>query len=150
MAKPKRTPADPNDHPLVALCKSKGNNASDIRDAAHEIFHAREAGSKSWDREAVHRALTRKMAGPAFLWIHELKARAIEQLVCKHFGFDCGTLEHWVGISIFEALKRGLPYAEMDISLPHTQSFLTNRHVLSEAAAIIALVEPPKVTTTNV
>jgi hypothetical protein len=141
MAKTKRIPTNPKDHPLVALCKQHGNDAQNIRDAAHEIFHARAAGTENWDREVVHRKLKRVFPRPAFLWLHELKARAIEQLVSKHFGYDCGALEGWVHTSIMEAIKYGLPFADMEISLPHATSYLTDRGVLREAQAIIALVE---------
>lgn len=144
MAKIKRIEADQNDHPLIALCKEHGNDAANIRDAAHEIFHARYAGTKNWDREVVHRALSRKFnqMGPAFFWLHELRARAVEQIVSKHFGYDCGALAGWIHTSILEAIKNGLPSADFDISVKYAKDFLSDRGIVREAQQIIALVEP--------
>jgi hypothetical protein len=144
MAKTKRIPADPNDHPLIALCKEHGNDADNIRDAAHEIFHARYAGTKSWDREVVHQALSRKFRqrGPAFFWLHELRARAVEQIVSKHFGYDCGPLAGWVHTSILEAIKRGMPRGDFDISIKYATDYLNDRGIVREAQRIIALVAP--------
>lgn len=137
-------PAGPNDHPLVALCKKHGNDASDIRDAAHEIFHAQTADTQNWDREVVHKKLVRalKPMGRAGLWLHELQARAVEQIVSKHFGYDCGTLESWVHVSMMEAMKFGLPYAEFDQSMEFAQRYLAQPRIQRFAQEIIDLVEP--------
>lgn len=128
-------------HALVRLCRRRGNDASDLRDAAHEIFHARTVVGKDWDREVVHAKLVRAFKVGADLWVHEMQARAVEQLVCRHYGHGCRELEHWVNMSIMEAIKFRLPYGEYDASLACARIAMTSSRVLSEVAAIIRLAD---------
>ncbi len=131
------------DHPLVALCKAHGNNASDVRDAAHEIYHAQAIAEQDWtdwDREVVHAHLVGQFAR-AELWLHELKARAVEQLVCKHFDYDCGPLSKWVHISAMEAIKFGMPYADHSVSMSIAEDLMEDDAVIADAQHIINLAE---------
>lgn len=78
---------------LVTAIRSRGSNADDIRDAAHEATHAMQSRLRGpWGRERLHSALERKArreAGPRMfvteMLRYELQARAVEMLVCAHY-----------------------------------------------------------------
>ncbi|HEY5553047.1 MAG TPA: hypothetical protein VIK52_14235 [Opitutaceae bacterium] len=124
---------------LIALCERRGNGKPrDLRDAAHEAFHALTVNARNWDREKIHRALVRKF-DRAHLWIHEMHARAVEQLVCRHFGVECGTLESWVHVSVMEAIKTGAPFADSGDSLNIARYFMGTDVARGWADLVIAL-----------
>lgn len=110
-------------HEVIALCAKHGNKARDVRDAAHEAFHALYVNARDWDREKVHAKL-KKRFDKAGLWIHEMQARAVEQLVCRHYGIDAGELDGWVFVSIREAVSHRLPFGEFDVSLQLARQFM--------------------------
>ena len=91
---------------IIAAIRRNGNDATDLRDAAHEACHAIEVGLKGpWDRETIHRALSRK-SGPGALVIFEIRARAVEQMVCADLEVDSGgDIEHWAFVACMEAAK---------------------------------------------
>ena len=100
---------------FLEVVRARGNDARDVRDAAHEACHALQAGLEhepSWDREVVHRALVRATGGRSLLVRAEILARAVEQLACRELGVDAGDVKHWAFLSGMEAIKFGLPFVE--------------------------------------
>jgi hypothetical protein len=134
------TQSTPSEHPLLRVCRERGNHAWNLRDAAHEAFHALSVDATDWEREAVHRKLMHKFRG-ASLWVHEMQARAAEQIVCAHFGEPPGPIEEWVHWSIMEAIKFRLPFADYDMSLDAARDSLSSAAVQKLAKRIIVLGE---------
>lgn len=130
-------------HPLVLLAHARGNHPSDLRDAAHEAFHALSVGlEEDWDRETIHEALVERFGG-AELWLHELQARAVEQLVCAEFGVETNPIEHWVHWSILEAIKFRQPVdMNFDRAVKTTRRLLDNADVKRWAKKIGKLNRP--------
>ena len=95
---------------LIAIIRANGNDATTLRDAVHEAYHALESGTPAgkWDRETIHRYVTKMGRGRAAL--SEIRARAVEQIVCRRFGVDCGTVDHWAFIACMEAMKFRTPF----------------------------------------
>lgn len=98
----------PTPESVIAAVRSMGSDACDLRDAAHEAYHAIRGGLRSgrWDRETIHRAVIR--LEPADIACHELGARAVEQIVCARIGVDCGTVDSWAHVAWMEAFKSGV------------------------------------------
>jgi hypothetical protein len=134
------TQSTPPEHPLLRVCREHGNLTRDLRDAAHEAFHALSVNARDWEREAVHRKLMLKFRG-ARLWLHEMEARAAEQIVCAHFGEPIDPIEDWVHWSIMEAIKFRLPFADYDMSLHAARHSLSSAAVQKLAQRIIVLGE---------
>lgn len=95
---------------IIDAVRSRGSNATDLRDAAHEACHAIEYGVRgSWNREAIHAAILRtakrsSILGGNVFATAEIHARAVEQLVGRKLGVDVGTVESWAGLATLEAL----------------------------------------------
>ncbi len=104
------TMTNTNPETLIAIIRAHGNDAINLRDAAHEAHHAIEAGvpAGKWDRETIHRYVVRM--GRADAARSEIRARAVEQIVCRRFGVDCGTVEKWALIAYMEAAKHRIPF----------------------------------------
>lgn len=129
-------------HPLIAYAAARGGQPHDLRDAAHEAFHALSVGAKrDWDREAIHRRLVRRFKG-AELWAQEIYARAVETLVCCHFG-EPYEADKWIAMSAMEAIKFRLPYADPDVSEPIYLKALRSDRVKRWADDVIALGAKP-------
>lgn len=108
------TPAE-----IIAAVQSHGSDAQDLRDAAHEACHAIDAKLRGlWERERIHRALSRKYGNRGSLVFAEVRARAVEQIVCTDLGVDCGTVERWAHVTFLETLKN------MQILLPSAEWFV--------------------------
>ena len=142
MASPSQYPAAEK---VIAAIKAHGLDgvrpgADGLRDAAHEAFHALAVGAGSWNRERVHRALCRQFVG-ANLWIHEMEARGVEQVVCMKLGVDCGSLGQWVATSAMEAIKGRLPYADPSVSEGIARRFMQSDACAEWAHRIIAMGE---------
>lgn len=126
---------------LVEAVRARGSDASDTRDAAHEAFHALAAGVNGpWRRERVHEALCGVLSGPE-LWLHELRARAVERVACERRGEDPGEMTQWVSLSCMEAMKRGLPYSAPDLALRMVERMLTEDETLQAVERVLALME---------
>ena len=125
---------------FVAAVRERGSDATTVRDAAHEAHHALDAGlSDLWEREAIHEALCEKRSG-AHLWLAEIEARVIEQLVCEALGADPGgSLDHWLCVSAMEAIKYRLPFAGHAISLRYAERMRSDAKVLAAYEAVLAL-----------
>jgi len=127
---------------LIALGRSKGNKPHDVRDAAHEAFHAMTAGVDDWDRENIHEALVAlfdRRGGNADFWLHEMEARAVEQIVCERLGVPTKAIEAWYHTSVLEAMKGALPYhcGDGDPTLAYARKRLTHPATLAAAERII-------------
>jgi len=92
---------------IIAYAQAMGSDATDIRDAAHEACHAIEAHAEKWDRDGVHYAVVKKWKRPADQLGAEVRARAVERMVCEHFGAEYDT-EEWLGVAALETMKFGL------------------------------------------
>lgn len=99
----------PTKEEIIAAIRARGNNATDLRDAAHEAHHALQFDVKpgKWNRETIHRAIVkggRRAFGEAVF--DEIRARAVEQIVCADYGVETGaSLEAWAMTSFMEAGK---------------------------------------------
>lgn len=134
------TPAD-----FVAAARSAGIEDiadGDVRDAAHEVFHALTAKlPEPWRREATHAALVRLFPGRrrAELWVHELHARVVEQRVCRELGVDPrGDLSRWVYQSAFEALKTSVPHIDPVKSIPLAEQWARSPEACAASDAVLA------------
>ena len=103
---------------LMVAVTSRGSDADDPRDAAHEACHALDARMRGpWEREAIHRALERRHGRIGDLIFAEVRARAVEQIVCRDLGVDPHSVEHWATIVVLETSQR------MHIALPGVEWF---------------------------
>ena len=91
---------------LIAECQRLGSDATDIRDAAHEACHALDAEATDWGREAIHESLTRRVHRVDLVRA-EIKARAVERLVCERMGVEYDS-DKWLAIAAFETIKNGI------------------------------------------
>lgn len=79
---------------IVAWARMRGSNATDLRDAVHEICHGITVtlgfgGGLRLARESIHAGLTLWL-GRAGLFEDECLARACERLACDLAGQPCG------------------------------------------------------------
>lgn len=97
---------------FLAAVRAMGSDAADVRDAAHEAHHALTSGLKqTWTRDRIHDALMDRFERVrANLWLHEIEARVVEQIICKKLKVKTEPLDHWLAISAMEAIKFHLPY----------------------------------------
>jgi hypothetical protein len=131
---------------VIAAVRARGNDAKDLRDASHEACHAIEAGiATGWKRDAIHSALSAKVGDTrAGLWVAEMRARAVEQIVCERLGVDPGmALDDAVGLAIMESLHFGLPWAEHDVSVSLARRQMTDPTTLRIVEQILALPGQP-------
>lgn len=126
---------------IILAIRARGSDATDLRDAAHEAHHAIEAGipEGKWDRDTISRAVKRK--GRSWAAASEVKARAVEQVVCMRLGVPAGRhpLEQWVLVSCMEAMKFREPFLEYTVALKAVQRRMSSDDVQQDADAIIAL-----------
>lgn len=120
---------------IVRAIRARGSDATDLRDAAHEAFHALEIRLRGkWTRDRIHNALCRcarkrdSRAIQSELVGYELRARAAERAVCQRFGIDYET-EKWLHICYMETLQ------SMHIALPSTEWILKGMDVAAETLA---------------
>lgn len=106
---------------LLSVCRAHGNDAEDPRDAAHEMCHVFETEMTDWDdwrRDSIHRGvllLDRKERGSrANLWLSELRARVVEETVCRELGFEIPKWDVRMMTAVREAMHYSLPYAIKD------------------------------------
>lgn len=93
---------------LIATVCAYGGKTDDLRDAAHEACHALELNvpAGQWDRDSIHEVVRR--LPKQRLAATEVRARAVEQLVCTMFGVDAGDIEFWACITVMEGVRGGL------------------------------------------
>ena len=102
---------------IVQYVRSRGNDATDVRDAVHEAVHALDGGAEDWDRDEIHRALMDGLLGGSkertLPVTSEVNARAMEWAVCDWLGVEYDP-KHWLPISPMEALKYGIMLPPQD------------------------------------
>jgi hypothetical protein len=133
----------PDPETLIAVIRAHGNDATNLRDAAHEAHHAIEAGvpAGKWDRETIHRYVMRMRQGDAAR--SEIRSRAVEQIVCRRFGVDCGTVEHWSFIACMEAMKYRIPFFQsVDTVVDLVTRTMATPEAEAMADAVMALRAP--------
>lgn len=94
---------------FISEVRRRGSDAHDLRDAAHESFHAMVAKIRApWDRERIHAGLLRTPIVRSFaragLIAHELDARSVERVVCARFGVEYD-LNFWSTVAVMETVK---------------------------------------------
>lgn len=126
-------PEPPEALKIVEWVRSKGSDADNLRDAAHEASHALEVKPRRWDRESIHAKVMRK--GQIFAIRSELEARAVERIVCATHG-----VEHdWDGYeftAFMEAGKSGI-WLPKDLGT-HIKRLMGSDAVKARAALILA------------
>jgi hypothetical protein len=131
--KKERAPEPPGALKIVEWVRSKGSDANDLRDAAHEASHALEVKPRRWDRESIHAKIMRRPL--AFKVFTELEARAVERLVCAAHG-----VEHdWASfefIAFMEASKSGV-WLPKDLDV-HIRRLMEKDSVKARSALILA------------
>ncbi len=90
---------------IVRAVQSRGSNARDVRDAAHEAAHGLTLGLARWDRQSVDRALMRLRPRPRM--DHEVTARAVEAVVCARLGEE-HSVEKYATTTAMEAARNGV------------------------------------------
>ena len=97
----------------------------DLRFAVHEATHAIECDVEGpASSENIHYSMMDYADSPAELWLFELRARAVEALVCQHFGYEYD-LEHWVVMSSMEGIQNRLPQAAPEDSIPLVEKMMS-------------------------
>lgn len=97
---------------IVEAVRQSGNDAEDLRDAAHEaahVFQLKTPLDGPWERPLIHSALTdlvrkrsRGVANPVtILSAFEYQARAVEMLVCRELEIDY-ELDEWTKAMLLE------------------------------------------------
>lgn len=129
---------------FIAAVRARGSDAKNVRDAAHEACHALECGmTKPWEREALHRAITKHCMkkGRSQLLMSEILARAVEQLVCRRLGVKVEPVEHWAFLACMEAIKFRYPYAGVRVEMMKQaiESAMTGDEADEMAKRVLAL-----------
>lgn len=129
---------------LIAAVRANGNDARDLRDAAHEAHHALEAKVKrgKWDRETIHCAVMKMGLGRAIQ--SEIMARAVEQIVCADLCADCGTVEEWAMVACMEALKSRIQVPGLDWMVARIKAAMVSPEGRKAADAVLALAKEEK------
>lgn len=129
---------------LIAAVQARGNDATTPRDAAHEAHHALSSGLDGpWDRERIHAAVMAMGHGEAAA--DEIMARAVEQIVCRDLGVDCGPVKDWAVFACIEAVKAGIAYPSLNWFVERVNDYMKSRAARKAADRVIALgasVEP--------
>lgn len=142
--------SNPNADALIAIIRANGNDATTLRDAAHEAHHAIESGTPAgkWDRETINRYVTKMGRGNAAR--SEIRARAVEQIVCRRFGVDPGTVDHWAFIACMEAMKFRAPFfGDMATVIDLINRTMATPEAEAWADAVMALRAPDPVAKTK-
>lgn len=130
---------------LIAAVRARGNDATTLRDAAHEAHHALSAEVKGpWTRTNIDRHVQRKRRGWAVG--DEALARAVEQIVCADLGVDCGSVEKWAMNSCMESIKIDRIDIPYELLLSAIQSAMKDGRGRAAADRVLALVKTVKTT----
>lgn len=125
---------------LVQAIRARGVESTDFRHAVHEAFHALDAKvpAGKWDCWSLDRYI--KKLGRSGAAGSELKARAVEQILCERFGVQTRPLEHWILISCMEASKFGDAFMPYDDAFKGAELYMKGKQAQKDADAIMALV----------
>jgi len=90
---------------IVEAAQERGCDATDVRDAAHEMCHAFEGETDDWTRNGIHDALKSKhRAQPSNLLRAEVLARAVERKVCEALEVKYDS-DHWLMMAAMETMR---------------------------------------------
>lgn len=93
---------------VILTVRARGSDAITLRDAAHEASHALEYGLDEWDRASIDERLSR-VKSPRDRFNSEVHARAVEKLVCVHFGVDYDTAGYHAVALLEAGMTNSLP-----------------------------------------
>lgn len=118
----------------------KQHGCHEVRDAAHEAAHYVQAGAKSWHRERLHKALSKKAHHQrAGLVRFELEARGVEMIICKKFDIEYD-LKHWSFITWMETSKTlNVDIGDLDEIAKAVTTVSKQRTVKALAAEVLAM-----------
>lgn len=90
---------------LLAAVRKRGGEPRDPRDAAHEACHALDAKLKGpWTRDNIHEALTKFCGDRGVMLYHEIRARAVEMVVCQQLDIPYD-VEQWASTCYLEQVS---------------------------------------------
>lgn len=125
---------------VIAAVRRRGSTAADLRDAAHEACHALESDLRGkWTRERIHAKLTRGAFSGMFLVESEIKARAVEQIVCKRLGVEIEAPEEWARVALLEMATTFGNAPPLDLFLATVAKRMASPTVIALADRVIAL-----------
>ena len=123
---------------LVLTLRARGVDDTDLRHCVHEASHALDAKLRHpWSNKRIDAAM--KRIGPGRAARSEILARAVEQIVCKRLGVETETLDHWVGMSVMEAIKFRDPFLSYEQALGAAKRAMDTVEAKNRATEIIAL-----------
>lgn len=130
---------------FLAGVRARGSDARDVRDAAHEAYHAtRVRLRKPWERERIHQALLSlpfiKKWGVAGLVQEEIDARAVEQAVCVHYGIEYDA-EHWAMMAAMEACKTFGVGMQLNWWTEQIEGRAGSRRIVAAATSLVRRME---------
>lgn len=125
---------------IVFAIRSRGSNAQDLRDAAHEACHALDVKLRgSWERERLHRALARHCGDPGTMIYFEMRARAVEAVICEQIE-GAHDLQKWVNVCLLEtATTLGIALPSFDWAVDQVTKHKTRPATLRLVEQIKAL-----------
>jgi len=133
---------------VIAAVRARGSDASDVRDAAHEAYHALQSRLRGkWTRARIHDAVRRQarrervLGERSVLVHHEVYARAVEQLVAAKCGVDPGSVEQWALISVLEAAGSGIQIESIEWFIGKVRKAMESTSAKTVATRILALAE---------
>jgi len=127
---------------LVLALRARGVDATDLRHCVHEASHALDAKMRGpWSNEGVSVAM--KRLGPGRAAASEIRARAVEQIVCKRLGVVTKPLDYWVGMSVMESCKFREPFLSFKDALAAATRSMGTRAAEERATEILALAAKP-------
>jgi len=71
--------------------------------------------------------------------VDEIMARAVEQIVCRDLGVDCGSVEQWGAFACIEAIKSGIAYPSLEWFVERVNDYMKSRAAREAADRVIAL-----------
>lgn len=139
---------------LVKLISSAGNDARNLRDAAHEAAHALQMNipKGQWERDSIHDALCTQarefsrgkrdslQQAHNFLWRSEIYARAVEQIVCRDLNIPTDPVEVWANNAFMEASMmgiQGLTLAQLGQKIHKAMKTKTVRKLADRVMALV-------------
>lgn len=137
---------------LIGAWSCHGYDGDDLRDGAHEVHHALDAGvQRDWgDREAIHAALMRKARGRRSTMLrYEIDARAVEHVVCRAYGVD-HDIKHWAFWACMEGVKSGFPMGSFNQFAAAVSDAVDTDRIVKAAARVVLIGCPASTTATDV
>jgi hypothetical protein len=119
---------------IVAAVRARGSDAADVRDAAHEASHAIQHRLPSWHRNLIDLHMRRMRMRPRLL--SEVRARAVEQLVCARLDVPYTAFEY-CNVAVLEMF---VTFDDVDKSLT-TAAFMKMVAAESKSAATKRITE---------